>query len=199
MLKRTENSGNGNSRWECLCECGNKHITTGSRLNQNKVMSCGCIQKEAAKNARTKHGLSTHPLYAVRKEMLARTTNPINSHYQYYGVRGIIVCEEWANKEIGMSSFYKWAIKNGYEKGLSIDRIDNNGNYEPSNCRWATDDVQANNKSVNRLVTYNGKKQTLKQWSVELGMKYRLLQDRLKWGWSVEEAFTKPVRQINKN
>jgi len=131
--------------WLCKCECGNKKKVRGSHLTSNKVRSCGCLEKENLNNLAFKetHGLSDERLYTTWKNMISRCTNPNHVGYKNYGGRGITVCDEWINS---LESFYKWAMNNGYEEGLTIDRINNDGNYEPSNCRWATYKQQANNK-----------------------------------------------------
>ena len=100
------------------------------------------------------------------------------------------MCDEWINNP---GSFYDWSINNGYKKGLTIDRIDVNGNYEPSNCRWVTKEVQDNNRRNNRNITYNGKEKTLAQWAREYNINIVTLSDRLKAGLSIEEALNKPV------
>lgn len=138
-----------------------------------------------------KHGLRGHPLYYVWNMMNQRCNNPNNKAYCYYGGRGIKVCEEWSSFE----AFYDWSMKNGWKMGLSIDRIDNDGNYCPKNCRWTDRCTQANNTSANRFITYNGKTQTEAQWAKELGMNKNTLSSRINLrGWSIERAFTQPVR-----
>ena len=117
-----------------------------------------------------------------------KKTNDESRNKSYYE-KGIKVCDEWLDKETGFLNFYEWAMANGYRDDLTIDRIDNNGNYEPSNCRWVTMTEQANNKSTNRLITYNGKTQTAMQWAKKLGMNYSLIINRLNRGWSVERIF----------
>lgn len=198
VIKRVGNNESGNSQWLCICECGNEHITTGSRLNTKKVLSCGCIQREGAKKRATRHNLSGHKLYHIRKEMIARTENPNNSRFENYGGRGISVCEEWLSNPNGITIFYDWAIRNGYREGLSIDRIDNDGNYEPSNCRWADNSTQASNKTTNRFIEFKGEIKTIKQWAEELGFNRSLIPDRLRHGWDVERALTTPPRKLNK-
>ena len=122
--------------------------------------------------------------------MRRRCSDHLTSHFYLYGGRGITVCDEW---DKSFESFYLWAINNGYSDGLSIDRIDVNGNYDPSNCRWATAKQQARNKRNNRLVEYNGEKKTLIEWSEILGFNYLMVKGRLQKGnWTVKEAFTTP-------
>lgn len=123
--------------------------------------------------------------------MKYRCYNPNSDEYQYYGERGICLCEEWNDD---FSIFYNWAINHGYKDNLTIDRINVNGNYEPNNCRWTTMKVQENNKRNNRILAFQGKEQTVTQWSEELGINRETIYYRLKSGWSVEDILLKPVK-----
>lgn len=124
------------------CECGKEFKTQTRKVKNGTTQSCGCLQKKKAKEYQTTHGLSGHPLYKVWKQMRARCNSKSNKSYQYYGGRGIKVCKEW---DTSFDNFYVWAYGSGYTFGLTIDRKDNDGNYEPSNCRWVTQEVQARN------------------------------------------------------
>ena len=130
-------------------------------------------------------------LHKIWASMHERCEYQKHKHYKDYGGRGIVVCEEW--KEY--LSFAKWAFKNGYRDNLSIDRIDVNGNYEPSNCRWITMKEQLNNKRSNRLVEYQGITYTLTQLADKVGLNKTTLKERLNLGWSIEDAVERPVRQ----
>lgn len=123
--------------------------------------------------------------------MLARCEDQNVREYKNYGARGISVCGEWHNYE----SFKTWALNNGYEKTLTLDRIDVNGNYNRDNCRWVTQKVQANNTRTNRMLTYNGETHTMAEWAEIMGMPYQRLNYRIFKGWPVERALTEPVHE----
>lgn len=129
------------------CKCGKEIECEITRVKHNRTKSCGCLKAEKARERtikrNTTHGLSKTPQYKVWKDMKSRCYNTSNKCYNLYGSRGIVVCDEWLNNYL---AFYEWSIANGYSKNLTIDRIDVNGNYEPSNCRWVDDFTQAKNK-----------------------------------------------------
>ena len=153
-IKRVGNTNYGQPLWECKCECGNITLVCGQHLREKRVKSCGCLKKSKISNKR---------LYRIWGTMRHRCQNPKRKDYKYYGARGIKVCEEWGD----FSTFYEWAINNGYNDTLTLDRVDANGNYEPSNCKWATMKEQGNNKTNNHLITYNGETKTIAQWAEE--------------------------------
>ena len=129
-------------------------------------------------------------LITIRHSMYCRCNYPTTHGYERYGGRGITICEEWINNP---NSFYEWAINNGYKKGLTLDRIDVNGNYEPNNCRWVTKEIQDNNRRTNRKITYKDETKTLSQWARKYNINIVTLSDRLKSGMTMEEALNKPV------
>lgn len=128
----------------CLCDCGNKLSVMLLHLKSGHTNSCGCYNKEKC----ITHGLRNHPIYNIWDGMKQRCHNPNNPGFKDYGARGIIVCEEWRND---FKSFFDWALTNGWEMGLENDRIDVNGNYEPSNCRFVTPSINARNKRITKL------------------------------------------------
>lgn len=169
---------------------------TGQKFGRLTVIgrteSCGCLHNELARQRRTKHSLSGTKLYMIWKAMKQRCSNPNNKDYPNYGERGIKVCDEWSRD---FQTFYDWSIQNGYIEGLSIDRIDTNGNYEPDNCRWITSKQQANNLRKNINIIFNGTTHTLSEWSDITGINYRTLMQRYVSGWSPDRMLTEPVKR----
>lgn len=145
IIKPAPASVDRHRQWLCLCECGNTKVARDEALVHGRVRSCGCLHREATKNAiaaGTIHGESKTRLHGIWNGMLQRCYNPNRVKYKDYGQRGIRVCPEWHE----YVAFRDWSLANGYAENLSIDRIDVDGNYEPNNCRWATAKQQANNK-----------------------------------------------------
>jgi hypothetical protein len=151
--------------WLCQCECGNEKQVTTQQLVNKGTQSCGCLtlevnSKRSIGNEFGKiHGLSYHPLRAIRKAMIHRCYNENNKFYKNYGGKGVKVCEDWKNS---LQSFYDWAIANGWEKGLSIDRKDNNGDYTPENCHWITVSENSRKNCVLGKKVGNGKRKNNK-------------------------------------
>jgi hypothetical protein len=182
------------SLWLCLCDCGNYTTTLGSCLLNGHTKSCGCWVKQDSyylKHGNTKHNKPTKE-YTIWANMCVRCRDNKNKQYADYGGRGIIVCERWLG-EHGFEDFL--ADMGKCPDGKSLDRIDNNGNYEPGNCRWVTQREQCNNTRRNRWVTLNGERLTLTQAARKLGVVRSSLSDRLNnGGWSEEKALTTPYK-----
>lgn len=180
---------NAKGRWLflCKCDCGKETAVLGKSLKSGNTKSCGCYRLEAGIASNTTHGMSKTKLYRIWASMKDRCLRPKSTAFYKYGGRGITVCEEWLDFE----NFRAWAMANGYEEGLSIDRVNPNGNYEPSNCRWVTMQEQAHNKRTSVFITYNGETHTLKQWSEIVGVNYYTMQNRYKAGKSPAEILSK--------
>lgn len=195
VIKRVENAKDGHAQWLCKCECGNYKIICGRSLQKGVTLSCGCLISEITTKRNTKHNLYNSRIYSIYKDMKKRCYNKNNKSYENYGGRGIKICDEWLNKENGFINFYNWAINNGYKVDLTIDRINVNGNYEPSNCKWATIKEQANNRRSNHLITYNGETHNITQWAEILNISYGALKNRIRNGWDIEKAFNTPQKK----
>lgn len=162
VLERAGSDKHRNAVWKCLCECGNIYYINGRSLTTGHTKSCGCSTGQFISNAKmtTKEISAKYSrLYNIWGHMRQRCNNPNDKRYERYGGRGITICAEWNDFE----SFLLWALANGYEDNLEIDRIDNNGNYEPDNCRWTTDLVQARNREVCIYQEIDGKTMTLSE------------------------------------
>lgn len=195
VLRRVENKvspkGFSKPQYECLCDCGTIKKIVKDNLISGGTASCGCYKKEKDHERFLVHGFAEKPdkLYQKWSGMRSRCYNPNAIGYKNYGGRGIKVCAEWDDYGV----FRKWAIDNGYKEGLTIDRIDVDGNYEPSNCRFTTTKEQNNNRRTTNFHTYNGKTQSEMKWAEEYGISYGALKTRLENGWEFERALTSPV------
>lgn len=142
-------------------------------------------------NPNYKHGKRNTRLYRIYHNMKSRCLNQNSLFYHRYGGRGIEICEDWLNS---FQSFYDWSITHNYGDNLTLDRINNDGNYEPNNCRWVNRRIQCVNRSNNHIVTINGMTKSLMEWCDFYNINYRTVQDRLKRGWSEEKALCEPVQ-----
>lgn len=176
--------------WLCKCDCGEERIVNCHNLLRGHSRSCGCLQREATVKANKTHGMRSSRIYRTWVHMRDRCYNPNDKRYDRYGGRGIEVCDEWRDS---FQSFFEWAMVNGYSDDLTIDRIDVNGNYEPSNCRWVTLKAQASNRSNNHFICIDGESLTVTQWLEKKMMKKETFYARLRKGWSEERAILTPV------
>lgn len=188
VIEKAPNKGQ-QTYWLCRCDCGKETVVRGSHLRNGKIKSCGCYQKELSKERIIKHSTThqkTHTrLYGIWHTMKNRCFNTKHKDYASHGGRGITVCEEWKND---FTTFHNWAMSHGYAENLTLDRIDNSGNYCPDNCRWATRKEQANNRRNNHYVTYNGERLTISQFADRLGLNYKYVANRIiRNKWSVED------------
>jgi len=181
VKKRDGKDKFGYVTWLCKCDCGNETVVRGSFLKSGTTQSCGCLKKE---NALT-HGGSQTRLYRIWHGIIRRTEDSKRKEYANYGGRGISMCQEWRND---FAAFREWALNNGYSDDLSIDRIDNNGDYTPSNCRWVSKYEQANNRTDTRYLTLNGITKSVREWADETGIPYARLKKRMRLGWPDEKV-----------
>lgn len=171
-------TGSRKTYYVCQCDCGNVKVVRADSLISGATKSCGCTKKEQDKTnltANHRHKMSGTRIYETWQDMKRRCYNKQNARYDRYGGRGITVCQEWLNN---FQSFYDWAINNGYSDNLTIDRIDNDGNYEPSNCRWSTVKEQCNNRSSNINITIGNTTKSLMSWCEIFNVDYKKVHAR---------------------
>lgn len=191
VLERTSES---RAYFLCQCACGNQKKIRRDHLRNGKIISCGCV-RTAGSSARahvmhaanTTHGKSRTKLHGVWFGIKQRCTNPKSTAFKYYGGKGISICERW----LDFSNFF--ADLGEPEIGMTLDRINSNGNYEPSNCRWATRKEQMLNTSRNHYLTHNGETMTISQWAEKTGISQKNIGNRIKKGWPIPEALETPV------
>ena len=179
--------------WKCHCECGTEIVTAAYRLKNGTCKSCGCYREEKLNIVRNKHNMSHSRLYRAWGKMNYRGKSKTWYNAHRYAERGISVCKEWA---VSFETFADWAVKNGYDDNLSLDRIDNNKGYSPDNCRWVDRTSQQRNREVTLVYEYKGELKPLAEWTEIIGMKYKTLYDRVKKrGWSIEKALEMPLQK----
>lgn len=179
---RIDSVGKRRPTWRCICGCGNETTALASNLKRGITTSCGCFQKENMSKLKKTHGgyANNEPLYTVWLGIRKRCLSSKSTRYADYGGRGIAICEQWADS---YAAFREWSLNHGYQKGLSIDRIDVDGDYSPDNCRWVDNLTQQNNRRCNINVTYQNQTHTLKEWSRIRNINYQTLYRRYKLGW----------------
>lgn len=181
--------------WLYKCDCGKQVIrdrASTAHTAKKGVPNCGCaLSSIRAKNGRSTktHGFSQHCLYDVWRQMWQRCTNPQCKDFPLYGARGISVCDEW--RDVG--DFIAWAEGSGYERGLTIERVDNNSGYRPDNCRWIPNEKQAWNTRRLILLTCDGRTTHASEWARLTGLSVRTIISRKRYGWTDEQAIKTPV------
>ena len=181
---------NGCTSWLCKCECGQVKVLSCGSLRSGQIKSCGCLQKKSIKESNKKkivHGMCDTHSYRVWRQIKDRCRNTRNKSYSDYGGRGICICDEWRDD---FMSFYKYVsnLPNFEEVGYTLDRINNDGNYEPGNLRWSTRKEQANNRRTCRILEAFGEKHTVSEWSDILGISDKTIRSRLHRGKNVAES-----------
>lgn len=171
------------ARVQCSCQSPIRYVNV-STLRNGGAQSCGCLHKERV----TKHGQWSNPLFKVWKGMVSRCTNPKDKRYERYGGRGITVCDRWLDANNFISD-----MTAGYEKGLKIERKNNDSGYEPSNCEWASAKTQNRNYSRNIILTFEGKSLCAADWATEIGISEKVIYDRIARGWSTIRTLTTKV------
>ncbi len=190
VLHEAERHGPSRLRqFRCKCDCGNVSVVGLSGLRSGATKSCGCLRKQLSAERLRTHGLSGTAEYNVWFNMMARCFNPNHPQFPHYGGRGISVCDRWRESP----GVFLEDMGPRPSAAHSIDRVDNDGNYEPGNCHWATRREKGNNIQHNRLLTHQGKTQCVTAWAEEVGISLYALQQRVHRGWSVERALTEPV------
>ena len=196
VISKAGISKHGSVNWLCKCDCGNETIVNSNNLRRGHTLSCGCYQREqaaiAGKKTLTIHGKAKSRLYHIWIGMKQRCYNNKSANFKRYGGRGIYVCDEWKND---YQSFYDWSILNGYDESLTIDRINNDKEYSPQNCRWITIKEQGNNRSTNRYITINNQTKTVAQWAEISGIRTGTLYKRLDNGIEGEKLLL-PVGEL---
>lgn len=176
----------GSGKWLCKCDCGNEKVVRSCHLREGHTRSCGCLSRKS-------NGMSGTRIYNVWCGMIGRCYVESNSIYDYYGGRGIQVCDEWRD----FNKFYLWAVDHGWSEDsydLSLDRVDPDGDYCPENCRWVDKLTQANNKRNTSYITVRGETRSVSEWARYVGISYRTIRSRLVYGWNEEDAIFTPVK-----
>lgn len=182
--------------FECVCDCGNHTIVSGHNLRRGHTKSCGCLLKEYLHKSKCTcktHNMKNTRIYKIWANMKARCRNTTCADYKNYGGRGISYCKEWEKFE----PFYEWAMANGYKDDLTIDRIDVNGGYEPSNCRWVSRLIQGRNKRNTKYVTIDSETKSVSEWAHIYGLPRSLVYQRLLHGWDALDALQVPIMRNN--
>lgn len=194
VIKKSNRKRNGINMWICVCDCGNQSEVSTRDLRSGHTRSCGCLRDEKMKMVRYKNGLSSkdYRLYSIWSKVLIRCNNPKAKEYPNYGGRGIRVCDEWQG-ENGAENFFEWAYAHGYKVPLTLERVDVNGNYEPSNCTWIPKSKQADNTRRTNRYTYKGETLTLNEFAEKYNLNVVRLRSRVySLKWDIARAIEEP-------
>lgn len=183
IIERCGSDNSYHKLYKCKCDCGNYAVLRGTNIIRGVTKTCGCLIIETNTKRLTRHGKYGTRIYRIWNGIMTRCSHSAKSHPRYSG-RGIDVCDEWRSDFV---NFYNWAMKNGYNKELSIDRIDNNGNYEPTNCKWSTNKEQARNNSRNVMIKYKGMTKCINEWAEYFGITENSIRYRLRKKWSMDK------------
>lgn len=182
-------------KWLCLCDCGNYVRVRTDQLKDDRIKSCGCMAKKLSGEKHKTHGQKGTRLYGIWNNMKDRCGNCNAKDYPRYGGRGITVCQDWLSDFL---PFYTWAMENGYRDDLSIDRIDNDKGYSPSNCRWTTGKEQCRNRRNTVYIEYKGEVKSLPEWCDILNFPRPLAHRRYKRGLTGQQIFETPIRKCKR-
>lgn len=199
VLKREINIKYKYPMWLCKCDCGNKKMVSSHNLLRNHTKSCGCLLKKNKGIIKHKHAKKgkVSRTYITWQSMNSRCNNPNNTIYKYYGKHGIKVCKRWSNKN--PKGFQNFLEDMGERpKGQSIDRVNNDGNYNPKNCKWSTSKEQCRNRRSNHLITFKNKTLCLSEWAEEYNISYKTLKQRIKNKWPIKKALKTPIRKCER-
>jgi hypothetical protein len=195
VIKYVGLSPNNKAKFLCKCDCGNEVTVLGNGLRVGDTKSCGCLQREAVIKKNFVHGMATRKnrtkIYTVYHNMMERCENPKRPQYDDYGGRGIKVCERWKDFETFLLD-----MGEPLSGDLTIERINNNGNYEPNNCKWATRKEQNNNRRDTKYLEFYGLRKNISQFSEITKIPLSALRDRIYRGWPLSKAFTKPLKRV---
>lgn len=179
------------AKYVCVCDCGKIHMADSYRLQSGETKSCGCLRRETLRTMRLVHGMKNSPEHRSWSAMKNRCNNPMATSYHNYGARGIAVCDRWND------SFVRFLEDMGERPdGTSLDRIDNDGDYCPENCRWATRAEQSRNTRQNRMIRHNGVVKCATDWAAGCGVALETLRWRIDAGWDIENALTDPPHAL---
>jgi len=190
VIKRNLSITTKNSYWDCMCDCGNTKTVRGQHLKVGNVLSCGCLAPIVSSAVHSEHGLYKTRAYSIWRGMMDRCYKKSTDSYYLYGARGITVCDRW---KTSVQNFY--ADMGEPLPRMTIDRIDSYKGYSPSNCRWATNKEQANNKRNNVRIEFNGVHKTITMWAESVGLPKTAVRARIRLGWEIKDALTFPIME----